>query len=189
MSTAPAIVANGSIQSDTTQTHIRAFSKMTPAPLSNTGKKQGSHHRAYSTARSAADDEITSTVRQVVKKYVKALDENWKEIHLASPSLKFRIVRDAMFATGRYVSNVELTNVFKVDHLIKLLGTDRAPNVFNPYDGRNEVEQLLSEKKKDRSLPPNITYSNTSIYKPRVQSPPVLRARMPSIVRATLTCK
>ncbi|KAH9273962.1 hypothetical protein BASA83_003596 [Batrachochytrium salamandrivorans] len=170
MSTAPAIVANGSIQSDTTQTHIRAFSKMTPAPLSNTGKKQGSHHRAYSTARSAADDEIT-------------------KIHLASPSLKFRIVRDAMFATGRYVSNVELTNVFKVDHLIKLLGTDRAPNVFNPYDGRNEVEQLLSEKKKDRSLPPNITYSNTSIYKPRVQSPPVLRARMPSIVRATLTCK
>ncbi|KAH6570770.1 hypothetical protein BASA60_007559 [Batrachochytrium salamandrivorans] len=159
MSTAPAIVANGRIQSDTTQTHIRAFSKMTPAPLSNTGQK------------------------------ARRLDENWKEIHLASPSLKFRIVRDAMFATGRYVSNVELTNVFKVDHLIKLLGTDRAPNVFNPYDGRNEVEQLLSEKRKDRSLPPNITYSNTSIYKPRVQSPPVLRARMPSIVRATLTCK
>eukprot|EP00842_Homolaphlyctis_polyrhiza_P003116 jgi/Hompol1/3805/HPOL_003358-RA len=77
-----------------------------------------------------------------------------------------------MFATGRFISNVELSNIFDVSGLMKALLDGTASKAVDPFSGVDHVALKLSEAQTMAKLPANITFENRSTFKPRVQPPP-----------------
>ncbi|EGF76466.1 expressed protein [Batrachochytrium dendrobatidis JAM81] len=130
--------------------------------------------------------DISKAVEKVVYKYVDCSSDNWKQVQLASPSLKFRIVFDAMISTGRSVSSAELSNLFTTQDLLNLLLEEQRSSSYNPFSGRNEIEELLLDEESKSILPPNITYTNESSFKARVQPEPIFDDTLPTIVRASI---
>ncbi|KAI8929821.1 hypothetical protein BC831DRAFT_442195 [Entophlyctis helioformis] len=116
-------------------------------------------------------DQIPAIVEAIVNQHVDCSGGDWKSVQFANPSLKFKIVRDAMFRSGRAVTNVELSNLFDAAGLVQLLTDDRRPHFYNPFEGRNDVEEWIQDTKAAGKLPANITYTNVSNFQPRTAPP------------------
>ncbi|KAJ3086241.1 hypothetical protein HK102_013378 [Quaeritorhiza haematococci] len=97
-------------------------------------------------------------VRNVVETYVKCRGDEWREVEFASPSLKFKIIRDTMVRTGRRISNVDLTNILTVQDLIECVDGKWAQAVENPFDNTDSVRVFFEELRVNNKLPPNLYF-------------------------------
>jgi hypothetical protein len=127
---------------------------------------------------------IERGVKSIVQDLV-ALESaaEWKDMHLADPSLKFKvslenfkridtlsvvsfqwtqIVSKAMEAfPDRPISNVDLTNILTVHDLILTLSGQKGQAVakhWNPWQSKDFVQEFLFDEQEKGSLPLNVAY-------------------------------
>ncbi|KAI9203165.1 uncharacterized protein BJ171DRAFT_600314 [Polychytrium aggregatum] len=108
--------------------------------------------------------EVALRVRQIVEKYVACKDGEWQEVQLASPSLKFKIVSEAMTQCGQPLSNVDLTNTLDVKSLVTALSQKRksSESIFSNTDSVAEYFE-----NGDAQLPANVYLMESIQGEPR----------------------
>ena len=97
---------------------------------------------------------ITNLVKQTIEQNVQCKGDQWKTLHLKSPSIKFKIINSLMEQTNRKVTNIELSDTRNTDDLIKLFSSKE--NVF--IDELDMVKVKLSQLVQDEKLPENVAH-------------------------------
>ncbi|KAI8922322.1 hypothetical protein DFJ77DRAFT_19547 [Powellomyces hirtus] len=161
---------------DTSKTTEDAAEASAGAPLplgtvedTEDSEKENSHrHRNVEPPEPIPVEQIDETVRAVVEQTVECNGEDaWKNVDLASPSLKFKIVSGAMEACRSPISSLHLTNIASVRDLLEVLHCRRRSHIHDPFSHVDTVEEMFKEKAAE--LPPNM-YFHPSSHRTRNKS-------------------
>ncbi|KAI9002332.1 hypothetical protein BC832DRAFT_593638 [Gaertneriomyces semiglobifer] len=118
-----------------------------------------------------APDLLDVAVQGVVERHVTCSQPGqWKDVHFADPSLKFKIMKATVEATGRHFTSLDVTNVLTVGDLLKVLWSKTRTDNLNPRDPYANVDSV-EEMFKSGKMPRNVYFvkpgQNTDIVEGR----------------------